>query len=83
MNIIAPGESIWKIMLGVSVFAVFACVGIAHVVNPDWFIKRSGVLKGGEMLKGWNRFGFRYSGAALAAFAMYMLYRLLRDVFAN
>jgi hypothetical protein len=29
---------------------VFAGIGVAHIFNPDWFVKRSGLRKGGEML---------------------------------
>jgi len=50
-------------MVVAAFLVLFACIGIAHVVNPDWFIERSGAGKGREMLTEWNRFGFRYSGA--------------------
>ena len=76
-------ESPWKIAVLVVVLLTFACVGVANVINPDWFIKRSGVRKGGEMLTAWNRFQFRYSGVAFAGFAVYLLYRLLRDYLAK
>jgi len=73
----------WKLMVVVAFLVLFACVGIANVVNPDWFIERSGARKGGEMLTGWNRFSFRYGGAFLAGGAVYMLYFLLRNYLAN
>lgn len=73
-------NSAWKLMLLVVVLIFFACVGIAHVINPDWFIRRSGVRKGGEMLTEWNRLGFQIAGALFAGFAVYGLYVLLRDV---
>jgi hypothetical protein len=73
----------WKLMVVVAFLVLMACVGIAHVFNPDWFIERSGVRKGGEMLTGSNRFGFRYAGAFLAVGAVYMLYSLLRDYLAK
>jgi hypothetical protein len=73
----------WKLMLGVVFLVLFACVGIAHVVNPDWFIARSGVRKGGEMLTAWNRLGFRLAGAIFAGGAVYMLYLLSRDSLAK
>jgi len=73
----------WKLMVVVAFLVLFTCVGIAHVVNPDWFIERSGARKGGEMLTGWNRFGFRSVGLFLAGGAMYMLYLLLRDYLAK
>jgi hypothetical protein len=73
----------WKLMVVVAFLVLFACVGIAHVVNPDWFIERSGARKGGEMLTEWNRFGFRFAGAFFAGGAVYMLYLLLRDYLAK
>ncbi len=67
----------------VAFLVLFACVGIAHVVSPDWFIERSGARKGGEMLTEWNRFGFRFAGAIFAGRAVYMLYLLSRDYLAK
>jgi len=72
-------DSLWKLMLGAAVLVVFAAIGVAHIVNPDWFIKRSAVRKGGEMLTDWNRLGFQVVGAIFAGFAIYGLYVLLRD----
>ncbi|MGC1373758.1 MAG: hypothetical protein WA824_16605 [Candidatus Sulfotelmatobacter sp.] len=57
---------------------IFACIGIAHIIRPDWFIKRSGVRKGGEPLTDWNRQQFQIAGAIFAAFALYLLYILFR-----
>ena len=57
----------------------FAGIGIAHVLNPDRFIARSGVRKGGELLTAWNRLGFRIAGATFTGVALYMLYRLISD----
>lgn len=73
-------DSSWGIALLVVVLVLFACVGVAHIVNPDYFIKRSGAIKGGELLTGWNRFGARYFGAAFAGASIYMLYVLLRSL---
>ena len=56
----------------------FAGIGVAHIFNPDWFMKRSGVRKGGEMLSEYNRAGFQIAGAIFAAIAIYMLYSLFR-----
>jgi hypothetical protein len=66
-------------MLAAVVLVFFGVIGVAHVVYPDWFIKRSGVRKGGEMLTEWNRLGFQIAGAIFAGFAVYLLYHLLRD----
>jgi hypothetical protein len=54
----------------------FFGIGVAHVFKPDWFVKRSGVRKGGEMLSAYNRTGFQIAGVIFAAGAMYMLYAL-------
>jgi hypothetical protein len=62
----------------VLVLVAFAGIGIAHIFKPDWFMKRSGVRKGGEMLTEWNRFGFQIAGAVFAGVAIYMLYSLFR-----
>jgi hypothetical protein len=63
------------------VLLILAAVGVAHVVNPDRFIARSGVRKGGELLTAWNRLGFRVVGAIFAGFALYLLYQLTLDYF--
>ena len=56
----------------------FAGIGIAHIFRPDYFIKRSGVRSGGELLTEWNRLGFQIAGAIFAGFAIYLLYVLFR-----
>ena len=58
---------------------LFIGIGIAHVINPDWFIKRSGIGKGGEVLEKWNRDSFRLVGAIFTGGAGYVLYALLQD----
>jgi hypothetical protein len=70
-----------QVLLGLVVvlmLVAFAGIGIAHVFKPDYFIKRSGVRKGGEMLTEWNRVGFQIAGAIFAAVAIYMLYSIFR-----
>ena len=54
----------------------FAGIGIAHIFRPDYFIKRSGVRRGGALLTEWNRLGFQIAGAIFAGFAIYLLYVL-------
>ena len=74
-------HALWLLLEGlllVLVLIFFAGVGIAHVINPDWFIKRSGVRKGGEMLQKWNRDGFRLFGVVFTALVIYLLYALFR-----
>jgi hypothetical protein len=56
----------------------FAGIGIAHIFRPDYFIKRSGVRRGGALLTEWNRLGFRIAGAIFAGFAIYLLYVLFK-----
>jgi len=56
----------------------FAGIGIAHSFRPEYFIKRSGVRRGGELLTEWNRLGFQIAGAIFAGFAIYLLYALFR-----
>jgi hypothetical protein len=77
------GESTWKLMFGLAIAGCFLCIGIAHVIFPDRFIKRSGVRKGGEMLTDFNRMGFQLVGIVFAAFGGFMLYVLLGDLFAK
>ena len=70
-------ESVWKLLLGLAVAVLFLCVGIGHVINPDYFIKRSAVRKGGELLTEFNRIGFQFVGIILAIFAGCMIYILV------
>ncbi len=77
----APGESLWKVALGLAILILFFCIGIAHVIDPDRFLKRSGIKKGGEMLTEFNRIGFRIAGLVFAVFAACLMYILASDVF--
>jgi hypothetical protein len=68
-------RALWQLLGGllfVLVLISFAGMGIAHVINPDWFIKRSGVRKGGEVLGKWNRDSFRVVGVVFTAVAIYI-----------
>jgi hypothetical protein len=71
-------NSLWKEMLAAVVLVLFVAIGLAHVVYPEWFVGRSSVRKGGEMLTEWNRLGFQFAGVVFAAFAIYGLYILFR-----
>lgn len=62
-----------------SMLLAFVAIGVGMVVNPDPFIARSGVRKGGELLTAWNRLSFRIAGAIFVAAALYVLYHLLTD----
>jgi len=57
----------------VLMLVAFAGIGIAQIFTPDFFIKRSGVRRGGELLTEWNRLGFRIAGAIFTGFAIYFL----------
>ena len=72
-----------KLTLGVAIAALFFCLGIAHVIFPDRFIKRSSIRKGGEMLTDFNRIGFQIAGIVIAAFGGFMLYVLVGAIFAK
>ena len=72
-------DSQWKTAAAVALLLIFLGVGLAHVIKPDWFIKRSGVRKGGELLTDWNRLGFQVAGAIFAGLAAYILYALFRS----
>jgi len=65
-----------KTVVAVVILVIFAAIGIAHIVDPSWFVKRSGARKGGELLNDWNELGFRIVGALLAAGSLYILYSL-------
>ena len=62
----------------VVMLVAFGGIGIAHIFKPDYFLKRSGVRRGGEFLAEWNRIGFQIAGAIFAAFAIYLLYVFFR-----
>ncbi len=73
------GESTWKLLLGVVVLLFFLVIGVAHIANPDYFLRRSAVRKGGELLSEWNRMGFQIVGLLLVCFSGFVLYELGKD----
>jgi hypothetical protein len=77
---IPPGDSLWKAVLGAAILILFIGIGIAHVIDPDRFLQRSGVRKGGQLLTEFNRLGFRIVAFVFAAGAGLMLYILASDV---
>jgi hypothetical protein len=54
----------------IGVLLLFVAVGVTHVVDPDRFLRQSGIRKGGEMLTAFNRLQFRFAGAVFACFAI-------------
>ena len=77
---LSNGESIWKLSLGILVLVFFFCIGVAHVVAPDRFIKKSAVRKGGEMLTDFNRIGFQIMGIIAMVFSGRLVYMLVEDL---
>jgi hypothetical protein len=75
------GESVWKLTIGTLALVFFFGVGVAHVIAPDYFIKRSGVRKGGELLTEFNRIGFQIVGILVALFAGGIFYEVAKDLF--
>jgi hypothetical protein len=73
------GASWWKASVAVVALLAFVCLGIAHIVNPDYFIRRSAVRKGGQLLTDWNRMSFQLVGGIVAAFAVYILWHMFRS----
>jgi len=72
-------DNVWMLILLIGLLLLLAAIGIAYVVKPDYFVRRSGVRRGGEMLSEWNRLQFQIGGAIFAAAAGYGLYTLLAD----
>jgi hypothetical protein len=58
------------------VLLAFIGIGIAHIVNPDRFIARSGAPKSAGLLA-WNRLAVRIFGAVFTGAALFMLYDLI------
>jgi len=73
----------WKLALLIPILLLFFCLGVAHVINPDRLIRRSGLRKGGELLTDWNRLQFQFAGAIFAGFSAYLLYVVLRNLLAR
>jgi hypothetical protein len=76
-------NTLWRGVLGIVVLVFFAGLGVAQVDNPDWFIARSGMRKGGEMLTRWNRSGVRFVGLIGTTVVIYILYQILCDMFSR
>jgi hypothetical protein len=79
MNI--HGQSVWKLVLGMVSLLAFMGLGLGHLIWPDYFMKRSPVRRGGELLTEWNRTGFQFVGLIIIIFSGGILYELARDFF--
>lgn len=74
-------NTLWRGVLAIVLLVFFAGVGAAQVANPDWFVARSGMRKGGEMLTRWNRSWVRSAGLVETTAVTYILYEILCDMF--
>jgi hypothetical protein len=81
--IVQPEEGSWKHALGVAFVFFFFCISVGHLIKPDYFLRRSGVRKGGEMLTDFNRTGFRVVGLIGAVFTGFLLFELIGDFVAK
>jgi len=77
------GDNPWKLALGFVVLLFFLVMGVAHVIYPDYFLKRSALRKGGEMQTEFNQFGIQVVGFVTALFALGILYDIGCDLFRN
>jgi hypothetical protein len=75
------GENPWKLGLGFLALTFFLGIGIAHVLRPDYFLKRSAIRKGGEMLTEFNRVGVQIVGLLVALFALGIIYDIAKGLF--
>lgn len=69
-------EPLWRFILVTALLLFFVTQGVRMVLDPDRFVRRSGIPKGGELLRTWNRGQMRLAGAVFAAAAIYVMYRL-------
>jgi len=71
-------DSLGSLILVVLVCVLFAGIGVAALVNPDYFIRHSGMRKGGELLGDWNRLGMQVVGLVVIIIVIWALYSTLR-----
>ena len=77
------GDNPWKLALGFIVLLVFLGMGVAHVIYPDYFLKRSALRKGGEMQTEFNHLGIQIVGFLITLFSLGILYDIGKDLFRN
>ena len=77
------GNNPWKLALGLIVLLFFLGMGVAHVINPDYFLKRSALRKGGEMQTEFNHLGIQIVGFLITLFSLGILYDIGNDLFRN
>lgn len=71
-------NSPWKMAAVTALLLIFIWIGLAHVINPDRFIKRSG-----KQPTDWRRSQYRVASAVFAGVAVYMLYEVIRKLISN
>ena len=77
------GDHPWKMALGFIVLLFFLAMGVAHVIYPDYFLKRSALRKGGEMKTEFNHLGIQIVGFLITLFSLGILYDIGNDLFRN
>jgi hypothetical protein len=73
----------WSLALVVILLLFFFCIGVGHLIWPDYFMKRSGLRRGGEMLTDFNRKGLQAFGAIMAGGTLYIIFNVMRDWFSK
>ena len=75
------GDNPWKLGFGFLVLLFFLGMGVAHVLRPDYFLERSAIRKGGEMVTDFNRMGIQLVGLLVALFALGIIYDVAKGLF--
>jgi hypothetical protein len=73
----------WTLALAVVVLLFFCAIGVGHLIWPDYFMKRSGLRKGGEMLTDLNRMGVQAVGTIVLGGTLYIIYDIMKDHFSK
>ena len=73
-------ESTWRLVVALLALAAFFCLGIAHLIYPERFYKRSGLRKGGRMLTALNLDGIRLIGLILAVVTAGIMYDIVKPL---
>jgi hypothetical protein len=64
----------WNLILLIGALLFFAGISLGHIFFPDYFVRRSGMRRGGEMLTVWNRMGVRFVGAVILGAIVCVVY---------
>jgi hypothetical protein len=74
------GDNPWKLGVGFLILAFFFVIGLAHVFCPGYFLERSGIRKGGEMLTEFNQDGVRIVGFVVALLALGIMFDIVQEL---